>query len=255
MGARPVREAEAIILHTYPLKEADKIVSFFSRQDGRKRGVAINARRSVRRFGAALEPLSHVRLRYVEQETRSLVRLESGELIQSFFAIQSNYEVAVGCSYIAEVCEQLLPEDEANDPFFRLVLLVMDEIGRTRQIWRPLVYFDLWAVQLAGFLPPLDTCVGCRARLRSAEPAWFRPESEGLRCDACHSRGSSRLEPESRQAALEMLRASLAAIAPEGWSKSRAADLRRFLEQRIEGHLERKLRTREALEALPVEEK
>src|SRR6266850_2870409 len=124
----PVRETEAIILRTYPLQEADKIVSFLSRGGGRTRGVARNARRSVKRFGAALERLSHVRLRYFEQESRDLVRVESCELLQSFFETQSDYSAGVAFSYIAEVCEQLLPEREANDPFFRLVLLVMNEV-------------------------------------------------------------------------------------------------------------------------------
>ena len=99
----PVRETEAIILRTYPLREADKIVSFFSREGGRIRGVARNARRSVKRFGASLERLSHVRVRYFEQEARDLVRLESCELLQSFFETQSDYAAGVAFSYIAEV--------------------------------------------------------------------------------------------------------------------------------------------------------
>ncbi|MBI4464988.1 MAG: DNA repair protein RecO [Acidobacteria bacterium] len=250
-GAMPVREAEAIILRTYALREADKLVSFFSREGGRTRGVAPNARRSLRRFGSGLEPLSYVRLRYVEQEGRDLVRLESCELLQSFFEAQSSYEVAVASSYIAEVCEQLLPEHEANDPFFRLVLLVMSEIRRTGQIWRPLSYFDLWAVQLAGFLPPLEICFLCRAPLEPGTPAWFRVEAEGLLCSLCRSQGCSQLSADSRRVAHSMLRNSLPTFAEEGWNKESAADLRQFLGQRIERHLERKLMTRSALESLP----
>jgi len=247
----PVRETEAIILRTYPLKEADKIVSFFARQGGRIRGVAPNARRSVRRFGSGLELLSHVRLRYVEQETRDWVRLESCELLQSFFETQSRYDVSVGCSYIAEVCEQLLPEREANDPFFRLVLLVMNEIRRTGEIWRPLTYFELWAVHLAGFLPPLETCFRCQRPLPPDQPAWFRFQSEGLLCGACRSAGSSELSADSRLLARTMLARSLLSIPEPGWNQSQAKDLRMFLGQRIERHLERKLVTRAQLEALP----
>jgi DNA repair protein RecO (recombination protein O) len=246
----PVRETEAIILRTYPLKEADKIVSFLSRGAGKTRGVAPNARRSVRRFGASLELLSHVRLRYSEQESRELVRLESCELLDSFFEIQSDYDVSVGCSYIAEVCEQLLPEREASDPFFRLILLVLEEIRRAGRIWRPLTYFDLWAVNLAGFLPPLGDCVRCRAALETIETAWFRLEYQGLLCKACRGEGSWTLGPESRDLARLLLKTSLTEIPEEGWSRSRAEDLRRFLGQQMERHLERKLVTRPQLEAL-----
>ena len=246
----PVRETEAIILRSYPLKEADKIVSFFARVGGKTRGVAPNARRSVRRFGAGLELLSHVRLRYQEREAQELVRLESCELLESFFDAQSDYEVAVAFSHVAEVAEQLLPEREANDAFFRLILLVLEEIRRTGEIWRPLTYFGLWAVHLAGFLPPLDACLRCGTALQPDEPAWFRSTSEGLRCRVCRTEGSSTLSPDSRTLARRMRAASLANIPAEGWSKRRAADLRKFLCQEIERHLERRLVTRPQLEEL-----
>jgi DNA repair protein RecO (recombination protein O) len=254
----PVRETEAIILRALPFNEADKIVSFLSRGEGRTRGVAPNARRSVKRFGAALELMSHVRIRYQEHSARDLVRLESCELLDSFFDIQSRYEVTVASSYIAEICEQLLPEREANDPFFRLGLLVMTEIRRTGDIWRPLTYFDLWAVKLAGFLPPLGDCIRCGEALPTGEPAWFRPHWDGLLCKACRgtsgtlggSQDAWSLSAESRELANTMLGAGLPSISQEKWSKERAEDLRRFLGQHIERHLERNLVTRRQLEAL-----
>lgn len=246
----PVRETEAIILRTYPLSEADKIVSFLAREEGRRRGVAKNARRSVKRFGASLERLSHVRLRYFEQESRDLVRIDSCELIQSFFEAQSDYDSGVAASYIAELCEQLLPEHEANDAFFRLVLLVMNEIRRGGGIWRPLTYFDLWAVALGGILPSLDACSRCQHGFAAADTAWFRYESHGLRCKVCRSEDSWTLSAESRSLARRMLQKSLLDIPPEGWTKSRGEDLRRFLGHEIEKHLERKLVTRPLLEGL-----
>jgi DNA repair protein RecO (recombination protein O) len=246
----PVRETEAIILRTYPFREADRIVSFLSREEGRTRGVAPNARRSQKRFGAALELLSHVRVRFRDHGARDLVRVESCELIESFFDIQGDYDVAIASSYLAEVCEQLLPEREANDPFFRLVLLVMSEIGRTRRIWRPLTYFDLWAVRLAGFLPPLSSCARCGAALGADQPVWFRPQWEGTLCAACRGEESWPLKAESRALANLMLTTPLLAIDDEGWNKEQAADLRRFLNQQMERHLDRRFVTRPHLESL-----
>jgi len=246
----PVRETEAIILRSYPLKEADKIVSFIAREGGKTRGVAPNARRSVKRFGAGLELLSHVRLRYNEREAQELVRLESCELLDSFFDAQSNYDAAVAFAHVAEVAEQLLPEREANDAFFRLILLVIEDIRRTGEIWRGLTYFDLWAVNLAGFLPPLDVCMRCGSAIEGSEPAWFRASSEGLRCRVCRTDGSSTLTAESRSVARAMRATSLPNIPAEGWSKRCAADLRKFLWQTLERHLERRLVTRGQLEEL-----
>ena len=88
----PARETEAIILKTFPLGEADRLVSFLGRTSGRIRGVAGGARRLKNRYGSTLEILSHVQIWYVEKETRDLVRIQQCELIESFNKAQSDYE-------------------------------------------------------------------------------------------------------------------------------------------------------------------
>jgi DNA repair protein RecO (recombination protein O) len=80
----PVHESEAIILQSYALGEADRLVSFLSRTMGRMRGVAAGARKPKSRFGSTLERLSHVRIWYFERETRELVRISQCEMIESF---------------------------------------------------------------------------------------------------------------------------------------------------------------------------
>ena len=258
------KETEAIILRCWPLDEADKIVSFFARSEGRMRGVAPYARRSVKRFGASLEMLTQVRLRYVDKSRGGLVRIESCELVESFCGARPGYEQIVGGSCISEVCELLLPEQEANEPFFRLTLLAIQEMGRPEigrqemglksssggDIWRPLTYFDLWAVRLAGFLPPLNECIRCHAEIAAEEPSWFRPQWDGLLCRNCRGEECWALAPASRAMARKMLAAPLKDIAPEGWAKGTAEDLRRFLGQQMERHLERKLVTRSQLDEL-----
>ena len=244
------KESDAVILRTWPLDEAHKIVSVFARSEGRIRGVAPHARRSVKRFGAALEMLSYVRLRYSEKPHGGLVRLESCELLESFCGSQPGYEQIVGGSCISEVCELILPEHEANEPFLRLVLLVIREMGRSASIWRALTYFDLWAVRLAGFLPPLDECIRCHADLAAEDETWFRPQWDGLLCRNCRGEESWSLTAASRRLAKRMLATSLDQISDEGWTKSTADDLRRFLGQQTERHLERKLITRRQLDEL-----
>lgn len=214
----PARETEAIILRTYPLKEADKIVSFFSRNMGKARGVARGARKPKSRYGASLEPLSHVRLWCFERESADLVSIDNCELIQSFFEAQKDQTGGVALAYLAEVTEHLLPERQPQDAFFRLLLLVLDRIRRSGEIWAALTYFDLWAVRLGGFLPDLS-----RSRF---------------------------LSEASRALAAEMLSKPLDALPPGNWTKQTAADLRRFLEQRIEEHVERRLVTRKMVEEL-----
>src|SRR5258706_12457542 len=106
----PARVSEAIILRTYPLKEADLIVSFLTRDQGKLRGVAKRARRPKSGFGAGLERLSHVRMAYFQRENRELVNLDSCELIHSQFGLIADYRAGVALDYFAEVAEQLLPD-------------------------------------------------------------------------------------------------------------------------------------------------
>ena len=111
----PKRVSEAFVLRTYPLREADLIVSFFTRDQGKLRGVARRARCPKSVFGAGLERLSQVRLAYYQRETRELVNLDSCELIHSQFDLVSDYAAGVALDYIAEVCEHLLPPEESNE--------------------------------------------------------------------------------------------------------------------------------------------
>ena len=182
----PARQTEAIVLRTYPLKEADKIVSLFSRDMGKVRGVARGARRPKNRFGAALEPMSHVRVWLYERETRDLLQIDNCELVESFFDLQQDYSSGVAVAYLTEVTEQLMPEHQPQDAFFRLLLVALQEIRRQGSVWGALTYFDLWAVRLGGFLPDL---------------------------------AKAPLEDSSRALAAEMLATSLAALPKREWSK------------------------------------
>ena len=101
----PARETEAIILKTFPLGEADRLVSFFGRTSGRMRGVAAGARRIKNRYGSTLEILSHVRLWYVEKETRDLVRIQQCELWTRSTRRRAITGMATGLAAVSEIAE------------------------------------------------------------------------------------------------------------------------------------------------------
>ena len=111
----PARSSESFILQTYPFSESDLIVSFFTRDQGKLRGVARRARRPKSSFGSALERLSHANVSYYQKENRELVSLNSCELVHAQFNLASHYEASVALDYLAEVTEQLLPPNETNN--------------------------------------------------------------------------------------------------------------------------------------------
>jgi DNA repair protein RecO (recombination protein O) len=219
------------------------------------RGVARRARRPKSNFGAGLERLSHVRMQYFQRETRELVNLDSCELIRSQFGLISDYWSGVALDYFAEVSDQLLPAAEPNEKFFRLLLAVLDDLqcpGGPGHVWRAVTYFSLWAVRLSGWLPELHVCLSCGSLLETPERAFFSRGRAGLLCSHCRAiaaGGSYELSAESRSTAAEMLRKPVAQVGTAAWGQSTAADLRRFLVQQIEAHVERKLVTAAMLEA------
>ena len=208
--------SESIVLRTYPLKEADLVVSFFTRDQGKMRGVAKRARRLKSNFGSGLERLSHVKMFYFQRENRELVNLDSCELIHSQFELAGDYASGVALDYLAELSEQLLPPAESGERFFRLLLAVLEHLREhgAEGVWPATTYFSLWAVRLSGFLPEL------------------------------------KVSREDRLIAEEMLRNPVGRLPERNWTKQTAQGLRRFLVQRVEEHIERKLQTVEHLQAL-----
>jgi DNA repair protein RecO (recombination protein O) len=239
----PVRETEAIILRTYPLGEADRLVSFFSRAQGRMRGVARGARRPKSRFGSTLELLSYVRVWFYEKETQELVRINQCELQESFLAAQSDLECGMTLALLSEIVENILPEHEANDAAFRLLLATARRIEQTRRTFLPLCYFSLWMVRLAGWLPELERCARCGKALagQTGHCSVTRP---GVTCANCRLPGMHALSAQGLALARSMLTKPPEAFSEDEIPRGTGADLLEFLLDIIEHHMERKLKSR-----------
>jgi DNA repair protein RecO (recombination protein O) len=243
----PARETEAIILKTFPLGEADRLVSFFGRASGRVRGVAGGARRVKNRYGSTLEVLSHVQIWYVEKETRELVRIQQCELLESFHKAQSNYELSTGLAVISEAAELVLPDHEVAEPMFRLILLAAREIERTGEWALPLTYFAFWTVRLGGWLPRFERCSQCGAEF-GAGAAYHAPWEPGLLCEKCRRPGMKPLHLEARRLAERFTSERLDRMQGVETLSKTLHGLREAALNWIEHNSDRKLKTRELLE-------
>jgi len=240
------KQSEALVLRTYPFHEADLLVVLLTRSEGKVRGVAKSAKRSKKRFGGALEPLTHVLAHWHDKEKQELARLDSFDIISSPLADAMSYPRLAALAYVAEVIDQLLPDREPNDSIFRLALSVIGQL-RGDAIWMPLTYFDLWMVRLAGLLPDLTNCAECGVKLEG-DQAYFHPRADGLLCPRDKKLASGEVSAESRDLAGGMFRMPVETFAGNPWPREVAADLRKFLKQRIEMHVEKKLTTAAMLE-------
>lgn len=243
----PARETEAIILKTFPLGEADRLVSFLGRTTGRIRGVAAGARRIKNRYGSTLEILSHTQVWFVERETRDLVRIQQCELLESFHKAQSDYGQSTGLAAISEIAELVLPEREVAEPMFRLMLLTARQIEAAGTWELPLSYFVFWTVRLGGWLPSFSRCENCGAAFGTG-PAFHASWSAGLLCSKCRRPGMKPVHAEGRVLAERFTGERLEKIMEPEKLKTPAAELRQAALDWIEHHTDRRLVTRELLE-------
>jgi DNA repair protein RecO (recombination protein O) len=199
------------------------------------------------RYGSTLEVLSHVQIWYVEKETRELVRIQQCELLESFHKAQSNYELSTGLAVISETAEMVLPDHEAAEPMFRLILLTTREIERTGDWALPLSYFAFGTVRLGGWLPRFDRCSLCGAEFGAAA-AYHAPWEPGLLCEKCRRPGMKRLHLEARQLAERFAGERLDRIEDAQSIRAALKELREAALNWIEHNSDRKLKTRGLLE-------
>ena len=145
----PLYTTDALILRTYKLGESDRIVVFLTRDRGKKRGVAKNARQSRRRFGGALEPLTYGRVGYFERERRELVSLNFVEPVRSpLSALDGEALGYVG--YFADLIDEWAQEADPNETLYRLGASMVDAMAAGVPIEPLARYFEFWLLRLQG---------------------------------------------------------------------------------------------------------
>ncbi|HET7114739.1 MAG TPA: DNA repair protein RecO [Pyrinomonadaceae bacterium] len=189
-------ETEALVLRTYNLAEADKIVVCLSRSTGLLRGVAKNCRKLKNRFGASLEPFTLINLTYFEKENQELVSFSQTEILRSRFNLTSDAAVMTGFSYMGDLLMDFAPPRQANDNLYRMALACFEAVSQTpADLEWVLRYFEVWLLKLEGFLPDLRGCANCQDGFDRDEPVYLGADLS-LRCLKC-SQARGRAIPKS----------------------------------------------------------
>ena len=160
-----LKQTEAIVIKSYSLSEADRIVVFFTRQFGVIRGVAKGAKRLQSRFGSTLEPFSSVNLEYFQKEDRELVSIQSVDLTESRFGLASNPEFLATYSYIGDLLTEFAPPHDADERLFRMISACLSAASSENELASVRLYFELWLLRLSGFLPDWTRCDSCSRQI------------------------------------------------------------------------------------------
>lgn len=247
----PLRQTPAYALRHYALGEADLIVVFFTLSFGRVRSVARGARRVRSRFGSVFQPLTRSNLTFFEKDGQELTRVSAAEIERSYFESLVTPESAALAAYFAELVMEFTVERDPNPALFRLLGAVLDAVEEGLSLAVAARYFEVWVLQLSGFLPLLTTCGNCGNGLEAER--WVVPFPQEFVCRDCHRQfdGSRMLTSGGTALMMEILRKKPAQVAAgagrDEHAVRRLAVVNRYL---VRGHIGRELKSVRYLERL-----
>lgn len=165
-------ETEGLILKSYSLAEADKIIILLTQHQGVIRGVAKGAKRLKSRFGGSLEPFTIVQIQYNQKDERELVSIRQIDLVKSFFSEASNPNFLQKFAYLIELLIEFSPPHDPNENLYRMTKVCLETAAADPESLESLtVYFELWLLRLGGYLPNWNKCDQCRKDLNSHKKA------------------------------------------------------------------------------------
>jgi len=244
MARGTIHRDEGIVLRTYRLGEADRIVVLLTRGRGKVRAVAKGVRKTKSKFGSRLEPMSHCELQIYEGRELDLVT--QAESLDTFRAVRDDLDRIGRAMSMLEVVDQLAQEGQANPELFRMLLGALRTLESTRS---PVVTpAFLWKVlALEGFRPTVDDCAQCGES--EVELVAFDVDSGGLLCRTCR-RGQA-VSPAAVVLLQQILGGRLAEALVAGEldeQRSAVHEVDLLATRAVEHHLERRLRSIDVLD-------
>ena len=228
---------EGVVLRVHKLGEADRIITVLTRRHGRVRAVAKGVRRTRSKFGATVEPFSHVDLQLYEG--RNLDIVTQAESLTSYGdRLVGDYRRYTAGTAVLETAERLTAEE--REPALRLFLLVLGAL-RTLSERDPSLVLDaflLRAMAVSGYAPALSDCARCGA---PGPHRAFSVPAGGTVCAACRPAGSASPGPATLALMNDLLQGE--------WESAEASDAhtRRdasgLVAAHLQWHLERGLRS------------
>jgi DNA repair protein RecO (recombination protein O) len=202
-----VRESEALILKSYSLAEADKIIVMLTREHGVIRGVAKGAKRLKSQFGGSLEPFSIVDVTYYQKENIELSYIRHIELVKSYFGNASDPAFLQQFAYLVELLIEFAPPHDPDERLYRMAKACLEAASEMPESLESIaVYFEIWLLRLCGYLPDWKVCDRCRNELDRNETAGLQINFH-LLCNNCKpQRSGLSISSNQRQMFLNALK-------------------------------------------------
>jgi DNA repair protein RecO (recombination protein O) len=197
--------ATGFVLRTWPLRESDLIVSAFTLEDGKIRGVAHRAKRPKSPWAGALEPMTELTLHYRGREGQELSSFSEPSILCSPYHPSPPLEVNWTLAFIAELIEVTTALHDPDSTLYRLLHSSVEALLGGQDVFAVARYAQTWVLRIAGLLPELDACAGCDAELGEEGGTWHW-SLHGFGCASC-------LDPERNEGGVTAFSRDLAWLA------------------------------------------
>ena len=177
--------AKAVVLGSIDFGESDRILTFYTLEQGKITGIAKGARRSKKRFVGNLDPLTHINIGYFHSDKSELVRVEDASIIDAFSSLKTDIERLSDACYLLELTSEMTREGIVLPAVYHTLVafLKMLEASPNEELLR---FFEIRLLSICGYLPHLGGCVACRQHA-GEERLYFSSERGGLVCRRCSS--------------------------------------------------------------------
>ena len=256
VNGMPLFTTHAIVIRSLNYGESDRIITFFTKDFGKVKGIAKGARRSKKRFQNAFGLFSHLRLIFFDREGMGLVRVESCDILHTFPKIRENLKKIFYGNYYLELVNEMSGERETNPEAFDLLLSFLMNLEATESKEEQLRMFEIRMLSLFGYRPHMIRCGICKKGwedLKNIPRVFFSLEKGALVCDRCSkawnnllplSLGTARLIDQVSQ--MELARIHRLRFTPQALSESRE-----LLPKFIIHQLGKELKSLKAMKIIP----
>ena len=189
MSARESHKTTGFVLRALSYGESDLIVTFYSNDFGKLKGIAKGAKRSKKRFVNVFEPFSLTNFIFTRQSRDMLAFIESCEIIDHYDVVRRDLEKTLIASYFIDLADHFSPEGKKNEKVFELLQTFLTLLGAEKASDALVRFFEIRMLKLAGFEPTLDHCIMCKTEVTNGSAYYFYAQEGGIKCAQCAKPG------------------------------------------------------------------
>jgi DNA repair protein RecO (recombination protein O) len=178
-------KTSGFVLRCLNYGESDLIVTFFSHDFGKLKGIAKGAKKSKKRFANVFEPFSLTNIIFTRKNRDTLAFIESCDIIDHYHTIRQDLEKTLIASYFIDLTDHFSPEGKKNEKVFQLLQNFLVMLGREKSSDAIVRFFEMRLLKLTGFEPALDHCIKCKSPVTNGNSYYFHAAEGGIQCSVC----------------------------------------------------------------------